>query len=90
MAGILFGLTLVLAVYMFLKNENTFRQHMIINDAIYQYGLDNIRNGRAFDLSMYFYMESYEATLFRLWDWGYTRILPPEKFELIKDYIKKK
>ena len=90
MAGILFGLTLVLAVYMFLKNENTFRQHMIINDAIYQYGLDNIRNGRAFDLSMHFYMESYEATLFRLWDWGYTCILPPEKFELIKDYIKKK
>ena len=32
-------------------------------------------------------MESDNKTLLRLWDWGYTRILPPEKFELIKPFI---
>lgn len=34
-------------------------------------------------------MESYDKTLWRLWDWGYKRILPKEKFEFIKDYINK-
>jgi hypothetical protein len=34
--------------------------------------------------------ESYEKTLFRLWDWGYTRILPKDKFEIIKPYIDRK
>lgn len=33
-------------------------------------------------------METYDSTLWRLWDWGYTRILPKEKFELVKPYIR--
>jgi hypothetical protein len=33
-------------------------------------------------------MEDYDDTLFRLWDWGYKRILPKQYFELIKPYIK--
>lgn len=32
-------------------------------------------------------MENYVVTLWRLWDWGYTRILPKDKFEIIKPYI---
>ena len=31
--------------------------------------------------------ESYERTLYRLYDWGYTRILPADKMELIKPFI---
>ena len=81
---------LMFCVYMFFKNENTYRQHKNLADAIFAYGVDCIRNDREWDHMLYESMEPYEATLFRLWDWGYTRILPPEKFELIKDYIKEK
>ena len=32
-------------------------------------------------------METYEATYRRFWDWGCTRILPKEKFAIIKPYL---
>jgi hypothetical protein len=32
-------------------------------------------------------MESYNKTLYRLWDWGYKRIVPKEIYDRIKDYI---
>lgn len=35
-------------------------------------------------------MESFDDTDKRWWDWGYTRILPPDKFEIIKPYIQDK
>lgn len=31
-----------------------------------------------------------EVTFYRWWDWGYTRILPKDKFEIIKPYLEVK
>lgn len=69
------------------KNENTLKNHLKIIDTIYRYHTDCIRQG--IDPSVeYGDEEDYSTTLWRLWDWGYTRILPKDKFEIIKPYIK--
>ena len=73
------------------KNTFTYISHRLIGDAIYRYNVYLIRKTKDYhELVFFCEMESYEKTLFRLWDWGYTRILPPEKFELIKPYINRK
>ena len=83
---------------MLLKNNNTFKNHVIISDAIAEYAkhlIDTDLNAyRKFvkespdKHSVFSYAEDYDKTLWRLWDWGYTRILPPDIFELIKPFIK--
>lgn len=35
-------------------------------------------------------MESFEATMWRFWDFGCTRILPKEKYKLVESFIEKK
>ena len=73
-----------------IKNCVTYKMHSKIGAAIFQYNMFHItsRDFEKYRLVDYTDMESYEATLFRIWDWGYKRILPPEKFELIKPFIK--
>lgn len=74
-----------------IKVEVTYRNQMIIAKAIYDYSIRLIKEGH-YDSSTfpvkYEDMEDFEVTFKRFWDWGYTRILSPEKFELIKPYIK--
>lgn len=84
------GLAMVaFGIFMLIKNENTFRCQMLITEAIGLYQRDKIAK-HEFDYDVEFYDEEpYDKTLWRLWDWGYTRILPPEKFEIIKPYIPK-
>ena len=78
-----------LALIILRKNDNAFDNCVIIIKAIYNYKLDLIDKG---DLGESFVdyddMRSYEAVLFRIWDWGYKNILPKDKFEIIKPYIK--
>ena len=73
-------------IFLLIKNNNTYNNRHIIIEAIYRYcGEKNI------DCKLFFMsMEDYDDTVYRFWDWGYTRILPPEKFELVKPYIKDK
>lgn len=73
-----------------LKNENTAKNHGIIIDAISRYNHELIKNGKELDLSLYRYMESYDSTFYRIFDWGYENILPADKIELIRPYIKTK
>ena len=75
--------------YMLGKNANTHTKRRIIIDAISSYkhnALDKY-DFTALHLVEYDDMEEYSVTMWRLWDWGYTRILPKEKFELVKKYI---
>jgi hypothetical protein len=82
-------LVVIWGIFNLIKNEFTYRSHMIISEAIYEYNDHLINEGRYHQSKVTFVdMESYEATQKRFWDWGYTRILPPEKFELIKPFIK--
>lgn len=68
------------------KNVQTFLTHRKILDAIYLYRCHCIRKDVE-PMVRFEDMESYDSTLFRFWDWGYKRILPPEKYEIIKPFI---
>lgn len=75
------------------KNEVTYRNRIIILEAIQRYHAHLFKEGlfgQADLMVTHMDMEYYGDTLKRFWDWGYTRILPPEKFELIKPYIEHK
>lgn len=77
-------------VILLIKNENTNRKRMIIIEAIKEYCTFRIKNDTwdRTDLSLYDCMEPYDRTLWRLTDWSYKRILPRDKFEIIKPFIK--
>lgn len=80
-------ITLVFGLLAVIKNEITYRNRMIIANAIFSYSMAMI-NAENFAYCVDFSdMEEYETTLWRLWDWGYKNILPKEKYEIIKDYI---
>lgn len=69
------------------KNKITYENILKINDAIYRYQIRCIGKGIS-PIVDYSDREDYDQTLWRLWDWGYTRILPKDKFEIIKPYMK--
>lgn len=77
---------LVFCIVMMVKNENTYSMQMKIARAIYYYHISCIEQRKTCDIS-YEDMESYNRTLYRIWDWGYKNILPKEKFEIVKEYI---
>lgn len=76
----------LLAMLLRIKSENAYMNRSDLIDAMFLYGLDCAENGRQRCVH-YKDMESYEKTVLRLWDWGYTRILPPEKYEILKPYL---
>ena len=90
-----FMLVICFAVIIFceiaiVKNINAFNCHDAISEAIYKYKTACIEEGDwdALHLVEYRDMEDYNKTFWRFWDWGYTRILPKDKFEIIEPYIK--
>lgn len=78
---------LLFGVFLLIKNEITLRNRIKINEAIYDYlcACAVFDPDSAVDFTD---TEHYMRTLFRLWDFGYKRILPKDKFEVIKPYIK--
>lgn len=78
-----------------LKNNATIKAHRIIAEAIYAYQLDRIEKEYMCSTPItneveYSDMEDYSKTFKRFYDWGYTRILSKDKFEIIKPFIKKR
>lgn len=81
----------VFCIYILFRNECVFKNHMILSDAIHMYHRDMIIQGEFVNFKVdYDDMESYDETLFRLFDFGYKNILPKEKYDIIKPYIKTK
>lgn len=74
-------------VVMVIKTLVTGRQHKRILTAIYRHNLLMIHRGRSEYMLSYDCVEEFDSTLFRLWDWGYKRIVPPEVLERINLYI---
>ena len=85
---IVFIFMLPLSILMLVKNENAYKNRSIIIEAIYEYNTIMITSNKHRDKVDFTDMESYDDTLYRLLDWGYENILPPDKFEIIKPYIK--
>lgn len=82
---------LVLSTFIYIRAEIAYRNQRIIADAVYHYSLDMIDKDMFMQREVCFDdIESFERTMFRLWDFGYTRLLSPEKFEIIRPYIKRR
>lgn len=80
---------LIYLIFLVFRVNVVYKNHMIINDAIFKYQMNKLHSTEDIlnpDIN-YEDMESFETTLFRLWDFGYKNILPPEKFEKIEPFI---
>lgn len=84
---VLCGIGLITCLFMLIRVEVTGANQMKILDAIYDYSIDKIHKAED-PLVDFDDMESFDSTYYRLWDFGCKRILPKEKYELIKEYIK--
>jgi hypothetical protein len=74
-------------VFLIIKTEIAYKNHMKILDAIHRYKRNMMLQGiYKFEVD-YDDMESLETTVHRLGDFGYENILPRYQFEIIKDYI---
>lgn len=77
-------------VVLAIKVQVTEYMQLKIAHAIYLYGLDCLDKGMRLNQleATYADMESFDETLWRWWDWGCSRILPPKKYKIIKPYIR--
>ena len=81
-----------LLAYMWVKTENALINHIIIIYSISEYqknrlmakDIEHINDVKFKD------MEDFKETIYRLSDWGYKRILPKEKYDLVKPFINRK
>jgi hypothetical protein len=85
---------IIAVIYTVFKNDATANAREVIIEAIFLYQKDRLENQcmcgtPVVDEVDYSDMEPYEKTLNRFYDWGYTRILPKDKFEIIKPLIEK-
>lgn len=82
---------IIIVVYyimMIIKNNITYRNHKKILNAINCYNYDMITEGKPDNIIHCSDMMDYDKSLNNLFDWGYKSILPKNKFEKIKNYIK--
>lgn len=76
--------------YIIFKEANTTKQRAKIYDAICMYQ-NASRNKGIFKVKVKSSdMESVEETDKRWWDWSCKRILPIDKYNIVKPYIKKR
>ena len=82
-----FGCGLVFALYMLIRTEVVFRNQVAVCNAVHEYHKSRFEQGDYDFERLWDHVEEFDHTLWRLWDWGCTRILPPDKFELIKPFF---
>ena len=74
-----------------IKSGIDLHNNFIIIDAITDYKIASIYDSSIDGcLVEYEDIEDQWKTLLRFWDWGYKRILPKDKIEIIKPYLKKR
>lgn len=78
---------MLFSVFFLVKNEVTFKNHKKIINAISSFAKEN--NEYEIGIALMHSMEDYNKTLWRWWDWGCTRILKKEDYELIRPYLRK-
>lgn len=78
--------TILITMIFIVKDFNTLAQRNKIRNAIREYRIRCFINDSELKV-MFEDLEPYDKTLFRIWDWRCSRILPIDKYELIKDYI---
>jgi hypothetical protein len=79
---------LIFCIVMMIKNEFAHKNRIKILIAIRDYKMHCATYYEPEEVD-WADMEHYDKTLYRLWDWGCTRILPKEKYEIIEPFIEK-
>lgn len=80
-------LLISLCVVALAKNVVTYYWYKKIFDAIYEYRKMCIYNSEQPKVN-YTDVESYASTFCRVWDWWYRSILPKDKLDIIKPFMK--
>lgn len=73
--------------FLFIRNEVAYQNRVKILNAICDYNLNQISSETYGSLISYDEMEPYESTMWRIWDFGCIRIVPPETFKMIQPYL---
>lgn len=81
--------TLILGIFYCIRAVVTYSNREIISNAILDYHFVCLTNDIDYDCD-YADMEPYLLTFFRVYDFGYTNILPKDKYKIIEPYVKKK
>lgn len=80
---------LIVTVIVYFKNNNTYKNHMIILNAIAKYNWAAILEDQCDKRIKYACIESYYKTLFNLFDWGYKNLVPRDVYKRIEPFIDK-
>lgn len=80
---------LIEMVILLLKNNNTYKNHIILLNAIAEHNRVAILEDQCDKCISYECIESYYKTLFNLFDWGYKNLVPRDVYKRIEPFIDK-
>lgn len=80
---------LIVMVILHFKNNNTYKNYMILLNAIAEHNCAVILEDRCDKRISYECIESYYKTLFNLFDWGYKNLVPRDVYKRIEPFIDK-
>lgn len=80
---------LIVMVILYFKNSNTYKNHIILLNAIAEHNRAAILEDQRDKCISYECIESYYKTLFNLFDWGYKNLVPRDVYKRIEPFIDK-
>lgn len=80
---------LIAMVILLFKNNNTYKNHIILLNAIAEHNYAAILEDRCDKCISYECIESYYKALFNLFDWGYKNLVPRDVYKRIDPFIDK-
>lgn len=80
---------LIAMVILLLKNNNTYKNHIILLNAIAEHNSAAMLEDQYDKRISYECIESYYKTLFNLFDWGYKNLVPRDVYKRIEPFIDK-
>lgn len=80
---------LIAMVILYFKNINTYKNHIILLNAIAKHNYAAMLEDQYDKCINYDCIESYYKTLFNLFDWGYKNLVPRGVYKRIEPFIDK-
>ncbi len=77
----------IMAIVIDLKNRNTYKNQMIISNAIHSHNMDTIEKGCSVSIIHYTCMRKYSYSFLNIFDWDYKNIVSPEIYERLEPFI---